>query len=67
MFQADGWKLDEQGNVNFGNLYLTIDFRPEEPGDFVAFRFVGGNEWDEPVDGAFPITVSSIQSPTGRK
>jgi len=44
MFQADRWKLDEQGNVNFGNLYLTIDFRQEEPGDFVAFRFVAATD-----------------------
>jgi hypothetical protein len=44
MFQADGWKLDEQGKVEFGYLYLTIDFRPEEPGDFVAFRFVAATD-----------------------
>jgi hypothetical protein len=41
MFREDGWSLDEQGRVSFGSLDLTVDFRREKPGPFVAFRFTG--------------------------
>lgn len=44
LFQEDDWKLDEQGMVRFGSLYLTIDFRREKSGRLMSFRFVAATD-----------------------